>query len=409
MCDDTAVGSTTLPLRSSLPYTKACTPGDTSVSSPAVLFFWLGLVSYTWLIVAVGGLLIGLILLPALLLTWMNRAEPGTANNLISLLTGAAIAFTVLFVQIVEERSREEQTEETALRLVITQGRDLRGIDVSGKDLSDSYLYNKDFSAGLFHETNLQNAVLSYARLVDAHLHHANLKGADLTEARLQRAELQHAHLNGAVLSDAQLQGANLSYADLEGANLRGANLTDAKLVAVKNANYDGAIGAPGEDEELRDKRLLSFRSFLAHELPGWSESSRARTVFFQAPNELAYVEAHARESEPESDADGYFQARESELQKTLPGYERQYSRRMRLRDGTLAYLLRLSWRHGSAHPTDEVRLLLRTNTHHYEYTASARSAELGRFTTTFVRIFASLGAENALQPIAGRRRGGGG
>lgn len=376
---------------------------------PAILLLWLGATRYTWSVVAFGSFFIALILFPALLLTWVNRRDPGTVGQLVSLLAGAAVAFTVLFVQILEDRSREGEAEETALRLAVTQRRDLRGIDLSNKDLSDAYLYEKDFREGVFHETNLENAVLSYARLDDAHMHHAHLDEADLTEAKMHRTELQHARLNQANLSDAELQGANLSYADLDGAILKGANLTGAILLGVKNANYTGSIGGPNTDEKLRDARLLEFQSQLRKLLPEWREASRSTIVFFQSPDREESASFEADVESVSGALSTYSNSREDNLKRSLPGYEKQYSRFVRLRDGSQAYLLRISWRHGSAHPTEEVRLFLVDRAKGYEYVGSVRSAAFARYRSSLAEVFSLFVNENVLNSGANVRQGGGG
>jgi uncharacterized protein YjbI with pentapeptide repeats len=374
---------------------------------PALLLVWLGATRYTWSVVLFGSLFISIILLPAFVLTWVNRREPTAVGQLVSLLAGAAVAFTVLFVQIVEDRSRESAAEEASVRLAVGQQRDLRGIDLSNRNLSNAYLYRKDFREAVFHETNLKNAVLSYSRLEDAHMHHAHLNSADLTEAKMQRAELQHARLNEANLSDAVLRGANLSYADLDGTILRGADLTGAILLGVKNADFTGSIGGPSGSEKIRDPRILAFQSELKERLTGWRDASRSTIAFFQSPDEMASFQAEVEGAG--GDLSSYSTSKERDLERSLPGYDKQYSRFVQLRDGSRAYLLRLTWRHGSAHPTDEVRLVLVDGTRGYEYVGSIRTAAFERYRESLSRIFSLYVNENVLNSGANVREGGGG
>ncbi len=238
-------------------------------------------------------------------------------------------------------------------------------------------------------------------------MHHAHLNSADLTEAKMQRAELQHARLNEANLSDAVLRGANLSYADLNGTILKGADLTGAILLGVKNADFTGSIGGPTPSEKIRDVRLLEFQSELKKRLPGWRDASRATIAFFQSPDEMASFTAEVEGAG--GDLSSYATLKERALERSLPGYDKQYSRFVRLRDGTRGFLLRLSWRHGSAHPTDEVRLVLVDGTRGYEYVGSVRAAAFARYRDSVTRIFSVYVNENVLNSGSNVRQGGGG
>jgi uncharacterized protein YjbI with pentapeptide repeats len=115
---------------------------------------------------------------------------------------------------------------------------DLSGTDLSEADLRGATLLEADFS-----EANLTKATLSGANLTKAWLGQANLSEADLTGANLTKAWLGDAILVKADLFEANLTEAILSGADLREADLRGANLTKAWLsdAILHEANLSGA------------------------------------------------------------------------------------------------------------------------------------------------------------------------
>jgi uncharacterized protein YjbI with pentapeptide repeats len=144
-----------------------------------------------------------------------------------------------------------------------------RGRDLSHVVLSEADVRKSDFSGANMNEAvlvfaKLQNAHFGCARtgrgealgctqLKDANLLFAQLQGAQLTSSQLEGAELLAAQLQGADLvgtqfqgsdlRDAQLQGANLERAGLEGANLREAGLEGATLAEaqLQGANLERA------------------------------------------------------------------------------------------------------------------------------------------------------------------------
>ena len=80
-----------------------------------------------------------------------------------------------------------------------------------------------DLTKATLHPSDLRDAVLSAASLVELDLRSFDLDGTQLSEARLWKSDLRSASLRGAVLHKA-----GLSQARLEGADLTGADLTDA-------------------------------------------------------------------------------------------------------------------------------------------------------------------------------------
>ena len=132
---------------------------------------------------------------------------------------------------------------------------DLSSRDLSCMDLSHVRFYqNVDLSRANFTGSNLEEADLRSAILVDANftgaylykadfrkktkktnltgaiLRRANLAEAKLIEAILIDADLTKASLVGAILIDADLAGADLAGADLAGADLAGATGIGEKL-----------------------------------------------------------------------------------------------------------------------------------------------------------------------------------
>ena len=106
---------------------------------------------------------------------------------------------------------------------------------------------NRDLSEIHLRVANLHGADLRVANLLGADLQKSdlievNLEGANLREAKLYEAKLEGANLREANLQRANLRGANLQGADLQLANLKGADLYGAKL---KRAKYDNETQFP--------------------------------------------------------------------------------------------------------------------------------------------------------------------
>ena len=125
---------------------------------------------------------------------------------------------------------------------ILTQGFNLRNLDLSCADLSGADLSIADLRSVDLHGADLNDANLGGANLGRANLSSADLRGADLRNANLSSADLSGADLSVAKLSGANLRSANLRSANLVGANLGGANLRGANLsgATLKNfiANY---------------------------------------------------------------------------------------------------------------------------------------------------------------------------
>jgi uncharacterized protein YjbI with pentapeptide repeats len=133
----------------------------------------------------------------------------------------------------------------TNLRNTLFPKADLRGANLAGADLSDARVFAGNLSPLEIARgrrcvdkaqkleirclTNLQGAVLNYAKL----------QGAHLEDAKLQGANLYYAQLQGANLADAQLQGANLRDANIGSADFRDANLMWSDLRGLVQSPLD--------------------------------------------------------------------------------------------------------------------------------------------------------------------------
>jgi uncharacterized protein YjbI with pentapeptide repeats len=168
---------------------------------------------------------------------------------------------------------------------------DLRQLDLSGIDLSQANLSHVNLSLAILKKVNLDHANMSGANLSGAQLNGAMLSNTnlsqadlsyadlnsidgrvpdpnnpdgtvitDLSEANLRGAKLIQAHLIGVNLSHADLSGADLSYADLHEAFLTEAILINANLkeVSLEQANLTKADfrNANLEKASLKDANL---------------------------------------------------------------------------------------------------------------------------------------------------------
>lgn len=124
------------------------------------------------------------------------------------------------------------------LRLRLTRGESLSGIDLSGADLAGLDLSGADLRKAFLNGTDLSTANLEGADLRGATLAHARLIGTRLKHCRLQEANLGAGRLEGTDLSGADLReavfdGARLRHASLRGARLDGSRWLDVKLEQV--------------------------------------------------------------------------------------------------------------------------------------------------------------------------------
>ena len=129
------------------------------------------------------------------------------------LLSGAVVAFAVLFL----ERQFDRRAEIQSLRVTIGLQSDLTDIDLSGEQL-------QGFS--------FQGKTLTRAELSDA-----NLRYARFGRAVVERTRFVGADLTGAVFSQAKLAGASFAAADITGAIFTDAR--DVDTADFKTAHYN--------------------------------------------------------------------------------------------------------------------------------------------------------------------------
>lgn len=161
--------------------------------------------------------------------------------------------------------------DRESLRLTLSSGKTLTGIDLRDRDLRNAYIGGKHLSDAELSGADLANAVLSHSTLRNTDFHgsgtnlsHANLSfadlsGADLRSVRLNDADLTEANLRGARLAGADLQGAKLDGAHLDGADLREANLRSALLVGTHLQDallIDADLRGANLNEDLREAEL---------------------------------------------------------------------------------------------------------------------------------------------------------
>ena len=170
--------------------------------------------------------------------------------------------------------------EEANLEGANLEGANLRGANLRRANLAQAILRNVDLRGESFIRTNLQDANLSDSDLTKAQLNGANLEKANLSNANLEKTKfssikvigaehsyelftilkeanlvnsnLSNADLGEAFLVDANLSNANLSNADLDDANLSNANLNNANLsdVDLEDLNLCGATMPDGSSSE---------------------------------------------------------------------------------------------------------------------------------------------------------------
>jgi hypothetical protein len=85
-----------------------------------------------------------------------------------------------------------------------------------------------------FEGAQMEEAILTLARMEWARLKGAHLERALLFKARLEAAQFNEAHLEGAALREAHMERVTLDGAHLEGAILVGAHLEDAAGITVQ-------------------------------------------------------------------------------------------------------------------------------------------------------------------------------
>ena len=210
----------------------------------------------------VGAILVAGAIGTGLYLWLPTRGDPDHRGGLGSaLIGGAVIALAIFLVQIVIDERRQDESEQTNLRLTLGLTQDLGGIDLRDAELDRVYLAGKNLVKARLEGATLSGANLSGARLREADLSGADLRCANLNLARIPEAKfketdltgasllgvtgedaqffgavLERADLSRAVLAQSKLIGADLTEAYLGGADLRTADLTDAILTDV---HYD--------------------------------------------------------------------------------------------------------------------------------------------------------------------------
>ena len=128
-----------------------------------------------------------------------------------------------------EQMRKIRKDVEDAMRTI--GSRSVSGIALEQSEGFTLYLHGANVA-----NLEIQDAMLSGARLTKANLSDAILPRAHLSGARFRRANLSGAQLRRADLSDAKFWGANLSEAMLQDANLSGADLCG---VDAKSSQYE--------------------------------------------------------------------------------------------------------------------------------------------------------------------------
>jgi uncharacterized protein YjbI with pentapeptide repeats len=126
---------------------------------------------------------------------------------------------------------------------VLTQG-NLKGSDLKDADLRYAILIEADLSNTNLSGANLRNVDFTGANFTGADLTNTDLAGATFTNANLEGANLANTDfsnkdLTGTIFTNANLEGANLANTDLSNKDLTGTIFIESIL---KGANLAGAI-----------------------------------------------------------------------------------------------------------------------------------------------------------------------
>ena len=127
----------------------------------------------------------------------------------------------------------------------ISNGKDLRGVDLSDQLLIGANLSEIRFDGVNFHNTNLEKAVLTNATLGGACFNgKANLKKADLSGTYLKSAEFVAADIKGAKFNDSKLGGDFIAFgqgstrANVDFSNVKFSRRTSFLGVDISNNNW---------------------------------------------------------------------------------------------------------------------------------------------------------------------------
>lgn len=115
----------------------------------------------------------------------------------------------------------------------------LIGANLANADLAHANLTHANLTRANLAFSNLENAMLPYARLRKANLSAADLSKARAEDAVFFSADLSYATLKMAVLSFSDFRRASLVEADLEGAKISSVNLENANVSLIR---YDRRI-----------------------------------------------------------------------------------------------------------------------------------------------------------------------
>ena len=106
---------------------------------------------------------------------------------------------------------------------VVAEDSFLHNSQFNNADLSFAWLYKAEGNFTQFRGADLGGATLAFGDFRTSFFDHAKLNNADM-----RYADLSYAHFSFAKLNGAKLEGANLKGADFQGADLSYANLKDA-------------------------------------------------------------------------------------------------------------------------------------------------------------------------------------
>jgi serine/threonine protein kinase, bacterial len=169
----------------------------------------------------------------------------GGVIGIVGALLGAGVGAIIEYWlgEIRDKHSKRQQNLTTALEWATTgRKKNLRHIDLQGMDLR-----GVDFSSGPDQE---RGADLSYSNLRDANLSNAQMINSDLRGADMRGAILTNTNFTGAYLIETKLGTTNLCEAIIDDANMFGANLLKANITVEKlkrAETFDKAILPNGE------------------------------------------------------------------------------------------------------------------------------------------------------------------
>jgi uncharacterized protein YjbI with pentapeptide repeats len=210
-------------------------------------------------ILALLGVL-GVLSLLSLRLWASDKTDASRSNLGAALLGGLTVGITVLVVQLSIQERVDQRAERRQLQLLVSQQRDLTGIDLTDRNLAGFFLRERTLDLARFVSADLTRADLYGSKLRRTDLHEAKLTGAILAYTEIRDSNLQDADLEGASLVNAtfvsvNVQGANLRNIDTRGADIRGLVYDDS----TKWPTGLNPTEIPGGIDQCKRLRALGF------------------------------------------------------------------------------------------------------------------------------------------------------